>query len=304
MCLYKNFDWNNITPDFNTRENLLNKLCKEYPDINKKTLTKSLCGREIEILEIGLQDNPIIFVGAFHGMEWLTSTVLIKLAAKLADCLRTSNSISNINVKDFIKKRGVVIIPCLNPDGVEISLNGYKSANEYSKLVYKLSNGNTEKWQANARGVDLNHNFDAGWYELHKLENQKGIISASPTRYGGEAPESESETKALADLCREKSFKQAIALHSQGEEIYWKYGNFIPERSELIARVMAESSGYKLAEPEQLATGGGFKDWFITYFKRPAFTIEIGLGKNPLPKTDFDNIYNKIEEMLILSIIL
>jgi len=44
----------------------------------------------------------------------------------------------------------------------------------------------------------------------------------------------------------------------------------------------------------------GCKDWFISKFNRPGFTIECGKGKNPLPLSDFVGIYNDIAEALIL----
>ena len=69
-----------------------------------------------------------------------------------------------------------------------------------------------------------------------------------------------------------------------------------------MAEIMATSSGYKLDSPEGLAVGGGFKDWFIKTFNRPAVTVEVGLGENPLPCEDTEGIYNRIKEMLILSV--
>ena len=29
----------------------------------------------------------------------------------------------------------------------------------------------------------------------------------------------------------------------------------------------------------------GYKDWFIQYYDRPGYTIEVGLGQSPLPLT-------------------
>ena len=52
------------------------------------------------------------------------------------------------------------------------------------------------------------------------------------------------------------------------------------------------------------ASHGGFKDWFIEEFHKPGFTIEVGKGKNPLDCRRLDEIYNRIEEMLVLGIVL
>ena len=67
---------------------------------------------------------------------------------------------------------------------------------------------------------------------------------------------------------------------------------------------MAASSGYQIADPEAIATGGGWKDWFIQCFRRPGFTVEIGKGENPLPLSDLPSIHRALEEMLVLSVIM
>ena len=71
-----------------------------------------------------------------------------------------------------------------------------------------------------------------------------------------------------------------------------------------MAQIMAASSGYALDVPSPIATGGGFKDWFIKEFERPAFTVEIGLGENPLPISELDSIYKAVREMMILCAIM
>ena len=152
--------------------------------------------------------------------------------------------------------------------------------------------------------MDLNHNFDAGWTALHEQERAAGILGPAPTRYGGPHPESEPETAALVRLCRATPFRLVLALHTQGEEIYWRYGDRTPPRSRMMAEVLAASSGYTVASPEGLAAHGGFKDWFINTFARPGFTLEMGKGRNPLPLTDFEQLYAKAREMLLIAALL
>lgn len=291
-------------PIEDVRNGILNNILKSYPFIESGILTKSLCGRTIPIVSIGNLKNRVLLVGAFHGMEWLTSLILLKFLDELGEAIQLNRRFFNLDVSRHLNNVGVAIIPCINPDGVEISLTGFSCAKQYSEIIKKISGGDTKFWQANARGVDLNHNFDADWQQLHDLEIKNGITQPSPTRYGGEYPESEPETQALTKLCRENYFSKAIAFHSQGEEIYWQYGQNTHRFSKNIANIFSEVSGYKVANPEGLAVGGGFKDWFIVEFCRPAFTIEIGKGKNPLPLSDFKPVYNKIRKLLLYSLIL
>lgn len=69
----------------------------------------------------------------------------------------------------------------------------------------------------------------------------------------------------------------------------------------MMAKIFSASSDYRLVENDGLASHGGFKDWFISEFGRPAFTFEIGKGENPLPLSDFEQIYEKLEETLLLA---
>ena len=71
-----------------------------------------------------------------------------------------------------------------------------------------------------------------------------------------------------------------------------------------MAEIMATSSGYALDVPIGIADGGGFKDWFISEFNRPGFTVELGLGKNPLPAESAEAIYLRVREMLTLCTIM
>lgn len=286
------------------RNKLIKNLLAKYNFLNHGVIGKSHCERNIEFLSLGNFENSILWACAFHGMEWLTSLVILKFLENICNRIKSKNKILGIDIEKNLKNRGLVIIPCVNPDGVEISLTGYKSAKNFQNLVKKASNNRTFSWQANAAGVDINHNFDAGWNELKKLEKENNILEPSPTRFGGKKPESEPETRALVNFCQKNKFSYAIAFHSQGEEIYWKYGKSIPENSYKLAKIFSITSGYKLSFPEGLAVGGGFKDWFITEFNRPAFTIEIGVGKNPLPISQLYPIYNKIYKMLLSSLLI
>ncbi|MCR4899920.1 MAG: M14 family metallocarboxypeptidase [Treponema sp.] len=278
---------------------------KKHPILKIFDAKKSLCGRSIHQIEIGnIYQSPALMVGAFHGMEWLTTLVLLKFIENLCIAIKDRKRLCGIKIYEFLEKRGLVIIPCLNPDGVEISINGAQAAYRYRELVSKVSLNDTSKWQANARGVDLNHNFNADWKRVHMLEQSQGIIGPAPTRYGGPYPESEPETQFLVNLCLFRKFRHVIAFHRQGEEIYWDFGNNTPSKSKYLAKIMSLSSGYKVSKPEGIAVGGGFKDWFIQKFHKPGFTVEIGKGQNPLPLSDLMPVYNRLEEMLVLMSIL
>ena len=289
------------TPSLEERSKIINFIREKYEFVEVGTIGKSVLNRDIDFLKIGSSKKIILWLGAFHGMEWLTILVLLKFFEKICSYIQSGENLYGIDFKKVFKEKSLVVVPCVNPDGVEIALKGGISAGEYKHAVNLISGGKTDYWQANVRGVDLNHNYNANWEELHDLEIKSGITGASMTRYGGKTYESEPETKSVVNFCRNNPVEYAIAFHSQGEEIYYGFDGKIPKNSEKIANLLSVSSGYKLSNPEGLAVGGGFKDWFISEFNKPAFTVEIGLGKNPLPISDFENIYKKIEKMLLIA---
>ena len=289
-------------------ENIRNEIKKLITDsyffVNTEVIGKSTLGRPIDCYKIGNQKKKVLFCGAFHGMEWITSLVLYKLIINICDSIINHKKIQNEKLWQYFSNTSLVIIPCVNPDGVEICINGSKAGKGFESYIDYISQGDTSSWQANAMGVDINHNFNAEWYKLRDFERASGINEPCAGRYGGFFPESEQETKAITRLLRGIPVDMVISFHSQGEEIFYEYGNNTPEKAYTIAGVLSAVSGYRLVKNEGLYSSGGLKDWFIEEFRKPAFTIEVGKGENPLPLSEFDDIYNKIQTLLLMGLIL
>ena len=45
----------------------------------------------------------------------------------------------------------------------------------------------------------------------------------------------------------------------------------------------------------------GYKDWFIEEYDRPGYTVEAGMGENPLPMKQFERIYHEIREFWLAA---
>ncbi len=293
-----------IEYDYNGYDRIMRDLAERYSFLSLSSIGKSVFGRDIKMLKIGRATDYILYTAAIHGSERITATVLLRFIYELCEALEKGGKFSDIDARRALYGRGIMFVPLCNPDGCEISLKGMLGCGAHASRIYKLCGGDFSHWNANLRGVDLNHNFDAGWEELHRLEREQGYYSPGPTRYGGVHPESEPETAALVSLCNKVNIRYVMAFHSQGEVIYWDYNNIPTMRGKKMAEIFAASSGYALDVPTGLAVGGGFKDWFIYKFHRPGFTVEIGKGKNPLPAKDGEEIYQKIKEMLMLGLLM
>lgn len=300
MCTHTEFE----PLDFSGVYKELSKLDGKYPFVRLSSIGKSVMGRDIFSLRVGRAASYVLFAAAFHGSEYITCTLLIAFIKRLICAIDSDGCIDGVRIKTALSGRGLIFVPLVNPDGCEISLKGKAGCGAAEPFISGLCKGDYTHFNANARGVDINHNFDADWKALKKRELDAGIISPAPTRFGGYQPASEPETVSLTTLCKSFNIRHAIALHSQGEVIYPPDGANPPARSLKMAEIMSASSGYKIEYPEGLASGGGFKDWFVKEFLRPAFTIEIGKGKNPLPKEVYPETFARISEMLTLCSIM
>ena len=281
--------------DVKVCEEIGESILRKYKMVRKFVIGRTSCRRSITAYNVGNGDGLLI-CGAFHGMEHITSAMALRFLLEVCEKMESDSEFSR-----FVLRKGLTVVPMVNPDGVEISVNGIKTAGNRAEFVSDClckANIPHQKWQANACGVDINHNFDAGYERVKENERKIGITAPSHTRFGGEYAESECETKALCDLCRRNNFSIAVALHTQGREIYYDFGENTPKNSFVIAQKLSALSGYTVAYPQGIAVGGGFKDWFIEKFHKPAFTFEIGKGVNPLSPDVFDDEYPDVSKML------
>ena len=270
----------------------LDALTQKYPFFTQTVIGKSLVGREIPLISVGKGGKAVLFVGTHHGMEWITTALLLDFLFDVGKELERGGELSVV-----FENRTLFAVPMLNPDGVELQINGHDELNPLVDRLNAMSGGDFSRWQANGRGVDLNHNYDAGFFEYKDYEREHGI-TAGATLFSGEYPESEPETSALCSFIRARGIDLLIALHTQGEEIYYDFGGVVPDGARVIGRRLSALTGYALSEPTGSAAYGGLKDWFIKEYGLPAFTIECGRGVNPLPIGDCGIIYRGIREAL------
>ena len=289
---------------YSTYKKYITSLSAKYRCLELTTLGKSVLNKNIFSIVIGQGSKAVVYVGGTHGLEWLTSLLLLRFTERLADAYECGSMLAGFDVKNILASRRLVIIPELNPDGIEIAIRGADACGSLRDVNSKICNNDFSLWSANANGVDINHNFNADWYSLREIESQAGINSPSPRRYGGAFPESEPETRAITRLCRNIGVDMLVSFHSQGEEIYYEYGKNTPQKSLHIAKMLSALTDYTLVKNQGLCSSGGLKDWFIEEFKRPAFTVEIGKGHNPLPAEALNEIYEKLEAMLVVGIML
>lgn len=284
MC----YDYQHLAKD-------IQSLMENYSIAEGFTIGKSIMDKNIPCIRIGKGKKKILLAGAFHGLEYLTAAFLMKFTAELIVHVMTNSEFFGYDANEIVNNTSLYIVPMVNPDGVDIAIHGLDITNPYHRaLISKVGIHSFNKvWQSNARGVDINHNFDAKWSMV--------VEKCAPTKFGGEYPESEPETRAICELIRSENFDILLAFHSQGREIYYDFDGMCAANSLELAQKMAKESGYAVRRPTGTAAFGGCKDWFIKEFGKSGFTVEIGMGENPLPMSMLSEVYEENARLVLCA---
>ena len=286
--------------------NAILKITEAYPFCRSEELTTTAFGRPIRTLVIGNGPRKVLYTAAHHANEWITALVLLKFAEELADAIQSGGQIFATDAKTLAETATIYMVPMVDPDGVDLVTEAIEPgsiAYETARVLADRYPGIPfpEGWKANLLGVDLNLNYPAGWLQAREIKFSQGYTRPGPRDFVGRAPLDQRETRALAGYTRFLDPALVLAYHSQGEVIYWQFRDYnIPGARELGER-FARLSGYELTDTPYESAFAGYKDWFIQEFGRPGYTIEVGMGENPLPLDQFDKIYRDNLGILITA---
>lgn len=277
-----------------------------YPSVAAGEIGKSAMGRALRSLRIGGGATRVAYNAAHHANEWITTPLLLKFTEQLAraDAFRTE--LFGRKIHELLTAAELAVIPCVNPDGVDLVTGDLRTGADYAAAKTIAANypgyAFPEGWKANIRGTDLNLQYPAGWEQAREIKYAQGFISPAPRDYVGPEPLSAPESRAMYAFTLAYSPVLTLSYHTQGSVIYWKYLNYEPSGSREIGRRFAAVSSYLLEETPYSSGFAGYKDWFILEFNRPGYTIEAGLGDNPLPISEFDRIYGENLGILTLGL--
>ena len=286
----------------------LRKIAGKYPFVKLEEVVVTDFQRPIWMLTIGTGKRHVLFTAAHHANEWITALVLLKYAEDLAEAIQNGGILFGQRAKELAEAVTIHLIPLVNPDGVDLVTGAIAPGEPQYMDAQRLAEGYPaipfpDGWKANLLGTDLNLNYPAGWLQAREIKFSQGFTAPGPRDYVGRSPLNQMETQALAELTEKLDPDLVLAYHSQGKEIYWKFKDiFVPGAREL-GEVMARVSGYTLADTPYESAFAGYKDWFIQRFRRPGYTVEVGSGENPLPLSQFPEIYRDNVPLLNISAI-
>ena len=216
-------------------EGALAALAASYPDTSRRIALPNPTpeGRQSHALRIGpaaAEDTAtVVVIGGMHAREWVPPDALVYLAADLLEAhslgtgLRYGDqSFSAAEIRDVVEGLGVVLFPCVNPDG-----------RHYSQTVEPMWRKNRHKVQPDLGptciGVDLNRNFDVLWdFQRHFAPDSGVSASADPCHpqvYVGPEAASEPETRNVVWLLDQHlAARWFVDVHSYVPAIYHTWG--------------------------------------------------------------------------------
>lgn len=282
----------------------ISALASRYPGkVTVKTIGKSADGRDIYDVIVG---NPnaskkILFQGAIHAREYIVVPLMMQQIEYLAAGFANNGTYMTQPLSSTLGQVAFHFVPMLNPDGVTISQmgeSGIQSAElrqtmQNAYAADKASSRTTvsyeeymRRWKANARGVDLNYNFDANWEGINA-----SLTHPSANGYKGTNPLSEPESQAIANLIQGTGFKAVINYHAMGNVIYWDtQNNQKAADSQAMANAVHALNGYSILGSKGV---GGLKDWLQQKAGIPGITIEVGRSTCPVSFSEYPAIWNQ-----------
>lgn len=288
-------------------EKTIRRLTETYPALRERVITSTAFGRPVQGMTIGEGDRRVILSAAHHANEWITAAVLLKFAEDLAKAAAEGEKIWGVEAETMLKYATVHMLPMVDPDGVALVTGEIPSDSEEFARAKRIAERFPEipfpdGWKANLMGVDLNLQYPAGWLQAREIKYAQGFTRPAPRDFVGRAPLDQRESRALAEYTEETDPALVLALHTQGEAIYWQFEDYEVPGARALAEEFARVSGYSAEETPYESSFAGYKDWFIKRWRRPGFTIECGKGENPLPLSQFEEIYRDVLGILVTAV--
>ena len=281
-------------------------LVEKYPFCRTELLTRTVFQRPIRTLVIGTGSRKVIYTAAHHANEWITTPLLLKFAEELAEAFQNGGEVYGVPAKQILDTATIYMVPMVDPDGVDLVTGAIVPQSIQFLIAQQLSVSYPQipfphGWKANLAGVDLNLQYPAGWLTAREIKYSQGYTRPGPRDFVGRAPLNQPESRALAGYTEYIDPELVLAYHSQGKEIYWKFRDYEIPGAEKLGQQFADASGYALTDVPYASGYAGYKDWFIERFRKPGYTIEVGQGENPLPLSQFPEIYRDNLGILVLA---
>ncbi|NXP15637.1 CBPB1 Carboxypeptidase, partial [Thinocorus orbignyianus] len=240
--------------------------------VTRSVIGETYEGRPMYLLKVGKSgsNKKAIFMDCgFHAREWISPAFCQWFVKEAVETYGKDTVMTTL-----LNSLDIYVLPVVNIDGYV-----YTWTNDRMWRKTRSKNSGSR-----CIGTDPNRNFNAGWCTLG--------ASRSPcdATYCGSAPESEKETKALADFIREhlSTIKAYVTIHSYSQLLLfpYSYAYKLPSNYEELNTIAREASKqltslyntkytYGPGATTIYPAAGGSDDWSYDQGIKYSFTFEL-----------------------------
>ena len=110
--------------DFDTMMFDIRRLQNIYPFLRVSTIGNTVLGKNIPEIEIGNGEKRVHYNASFHANEWITTPILLTFLNDYLLSLTNQRPIRGLVTSPLYAQTTLSIVPMVNPDGVDLVLNG------------------------------------------------------------------------------------------------------------------------------------------------------------------------------------
>lgn len=141
-------------------QNNIEQLRKRYRFLKTGNIGYSVLGKPIPYIKIGNGKKEVMYSGAIHANEWITSVLLMKFVENFSKAYENNDFIYGYNAREIYNNTSIYVVPMINPDGVDLVTGVVRENtgvyNQYRDISLKFPGiPFPSGWKANFNGVDL-----------------------------------------------------------------------------------------------------------------------------------------------------
>ncbi len=283
----------------------IDTLADRYSALGVGYIGATILDRAIPILTLG---NPkasksVMYIGGVSGGDGVTASVLLRFVNDYLSFLAGGRRMFNVNLPYLAANRRIVVIPMLNCDGCGIRMSGAGDHLLRDRLISMNGGEDFGDWCANARGVDLRHNFAPGFEAYKETAMKNDTDYGGKEGYCGTSPESEPETASLCNVIRMGSTPALfLRLHMDDNTLtapdHSSTEGQVP-RARTVGRLLSRMTGLPVTRKE--GADGSLIDWCTEGLRRPAFDLGCRYPDTDGSPEDGMKIYAFLREVLFTA---
>ncbi len=271
----------------------VSRLRAEAPFLHVGVFGRSTCGRGLFALRFGDAPGGALVLAMLDAAQQTAGQALLDWAENMSACLNADVPLCGVDLSRVFRQSSLTLVPCMNPDGLEICRDGARGAGSLGRFVRRLSDTD-EPWHANAAGVELTRQFPYRFEFLQQTQALSETQQPAAAGFFGTAPLTEPEARALMQLCRRERFSRALLLEV-GTPLLQVFpaGESAADRETVLSAKMLSASAlvpFVLPSPQESA--GAFAPWFAQTQQKNAFTF--------FAEADSAVYARRLEELLVL----